>query len=301
MLGPIGPAVKSVLSRRGYEISRPTSFERTILRSAFEDWFSKDMDLFAQVYKSNRNTLQEIPEWVRTEDLRDSLWRYGVPERWETDERSRDTTGLNGIQPEPTYSDLIGFICGQIKDLSYLEIGVSVGKNFLQVARNFRHASLACLDVERINPVLAEALGGEFLETKSGKRQTVETLSGASQTIDLATYTSLNTTYLRGDQFSIDTWSMLSGKKFNFIFSDGVHTPKALIAELDFLIACDLIDRSGRFVMYWDDLVNVEMQSAFDTCASRLAKLFSNGWHGLHWIHGTYGSRRLNGLFCSDA
>lgn len=301
MLGPVGPAVKSMLARRGYEITRPTAFERSILRSPFEDWFGKDIELFAKVYKSNRATLAEIPEWVRGEDLMNSLWRYGVPEQWDTDQHDRYMTGLNSIQFEPTYTDLIAFICGQFANLSYLEIGVSVGKNFLQIARNFPRASLACLDVERMNPVLAEALGGEFAETKSGKRQTVDTLSGARQKIDLATYASGNTVYLRGDQFSADTWAMLSGRKFNCIFSDGVHSPEALLAELDFLLASDLIDTSGRFVMYWDDLVDIAMQSAFDECATALAKVFGRGWHGLHWIHGTYGSKRLNGLFCSGA
>lgn len=298
MLGPIGPALKSVLTKAGYELYRPTHFERSLMRSPFEDWFGKDPRLFAEVYGINRLALSEVPQWARHEDLVDSLWRYGVPEQWDTGRRGLEETGLNEIEAEPTYSDLIAFICRGLPKLRYLEIGVSVGKNFLQVARNVPIAkTLACLDVERLNPVLEEALGGGFVEHKLGKVQTVETLSGVSREVDLATYTSGNVIYLRGDQFSDDTWSALDSQTFNFIFSDGVHSPRALIAEMDFLLAHRLIDTAGPFVMYWDDLVNIEMQTAFNACAERLREVCGGGWHGLHWINGTYGAKRLNGLF----
>jgi len=277
------------------------------MRSPFEDWFSKDIELFAQVYKRNREVLSAVPEWVRPEDLPGSLWRYGVPEQWDTGRRGLAETGLNEIEAEPTYSDLIGFICRRLPDLRYLEIGVSVGKNFLQVCRNAPDGMFVGLDIERMNPVLEEALGSSFVEQKLGISQTVETLSGAACDVELATYTSMpakefgspRVTYLRGDQFADATWAALDGKRFNFIFSDGVHSPRALLAEFDFLLAHDLIDTSGPFVMYWDDLVNLEMQTAFDWIANRLRDLCGGGWHGLHWIHGTYGAKRLNGLFAS--
>lgn len=296
-LGPVGPALKSVLTRAGYDLYRPTGFERSILRSPFDDWFGKDIDLFADVYRTNREALAEVPKWVRTEDLVGSLWRYGVPEQWDTGRLELGCTGLNEIEPEPTYSDLIGFICRLMTDLRYLEIGVSVGKNFYQIARQVPDAQMVGLDIERLNPVLAEALGRTFTERKTGISQSVETLSGQSTDVDLATCTSGGITYLRGDQFSDDTWAVLDGQRFNFIFSDGVHSARAVRAEMDFLFSHDLIDTSGPFAMYWDDLVNIEMQTAFNDCAMRLREAFGGGWHGLHWIHGTYGAKRLNGLF----
>jgi hypothetical protein len=82
---------------------------------------------------------------------------------------------------------------------------------------------------------------------------------------------------------------------FDFIFSDGVHSGRAVRDELQHLKRFDLLDLSGRFAMYWDDVVNFEMQSAFVDNAMELQP----GWHGLHWIHGTYGSRRLNGVFAN--
>lgn len=297
VLGPVGPAFKTFLTRAGYELYRPTDFERSLIRSPFADWFSKDIALFSAIYKSNREILAHIPKWVRHEDLASSFWRYGVPEQWNGGRQGLGKTGLNEIEVEPTYSDLIAFICYHIPRARYLEIGVSVGKNFLQICRSVPGDFFVGLDVERLNPVLGEALGGTFIEHKVGPTQTVETLSGVCNTVALATYTSGNVTYLRGDQFSRDTWATLSGKRFNFIFSDGVHSAKALRREMKFLLAEKLIDTSGPFAMYWDDLVNIEMQSAFNDCAEQLRELFGGGWCGLHWIHGTYGHRRLNGLF----
>lgn len=296
MLGPVGPLIRNRLVKMGYQIYRPSPLERSIMRSFFEDWFSQDIALFAKLYEQNRNVLAEIPRWVHPDDIALSLWRYGVPEQWGVGAAGLGQTGLEEIEKEPTYSDLIAFIASRIEDLRYLEIGVSVGKNFLQIARNVA-GHFVGLDVERINPVLANALGGNFAEFPTGKTQTVETWAGPHVQIELSISRNGVVDYLRGDQFSSDTWAVLRGRKFNFIFSDGVHSSEALRAELQFLLAEGLIDTSGQFVMYWDDLVNIEMQTAFDDCAKRLRVEFGGGRHGLHWIHGTYGSKRLNGIF----
>lgn len=296
MLGPVGRLLKSGLTKAGYELYRPTQFERSIMRSPFADWFSTDIELFAGLYKANRETLSRIPQWLRPEDLPNSLWRYGVPEQWDSGTQGLGNTGLNEIETEPTYSDLIAFIAHQTPDLRYLEIGVSAGKNFLQICENVPGEAFVGLDVERLNPVLAEAVG-TFTEAPQGALQMVETLSGQSTQVTLTLSQAGKIAYLRGDQFNPQTWAVLRGQSFNFVFSDGVHSPKAVRQELFFLQQNGLIDTSGPFTMYWDDLVNVDMQSAFNDCAEELKSVFKGGRSGLHWIHGTYGSRRLNGLF----
>lgn len=296
MLGPVGAAVRKILVSKGYQIYRPTHLETSLMRSPYEDWFSHDIERFARLYAANRSVLEQVPQWVKAEHLSGSLWRYGVPAQWDTGRQGLGQTGLNEIELEPTYSDLIAFIASGMSDLRYLEIGVSVGKNFLQIVRNVP-GQFVGLDVERINPVLAEALGGEMEARQMGKTQIVDTLSGEQTAVELSMTKLGAAEYLRGDQFSKDTWAALRGRQFNFIFSDGVHSPEALRAELDFLLAEALVDTSGPFVMYWDDLVNIEMQTAFDDCAKRLQDVFGRGRHGLHWIHGTYGNKRLNGLF----
>ena len=59
------------------------------------------------------------------------------------------------------------------------------------------------------------------------------------------------------------------------------------------------MDVSGRFAMYWDDLINLEMQTAFTENAADLGKRIPDGWFGMHHIHGTYGPARLNGIFAN--
>ena len=104
-------------------------------------------------------------------------------------------------------------------------------------------------------------------------------------------------TYLKADQFREDTWASLRGRKFNLVFSDGVHSPNALRRELDFLLAHDLVADAKPFAMVWDDLLNAPMQEAFVDNANRLKQRFSAGRLNLYWMHGSYGNRRLNGVF----
>lgn len=301
MLGVVSRAARNYLvDRKGYEIYRPTNHERAEMRSFWEDWFGRDPALFAKLYAANRETLDGIASWVDEGSLADSLWRYGVPEQWNTKRQGLGRTGLNEIEQEPTYSDLITFMMHSLgDDVRYLEIGVSVGKNFLQVVERFPEARIVGLDVEQPNPVLVR----QFEDIKvvhTGPRTSVETLSGAPGKVTLTHYDlkrdGATVTYVQGDQFAPHTWASLKGERFNFIFSDGVHSARAVKDELEHLLRNDLIDR-GRFLMYWDDLVNIEMQTAFVENCDRLAKLFPKSERGLHWIHGTYGSRRLNGWF----
>lgn len=296
MLGPVGKLASRILTERmGYQIYRPTQHERALMRSPWEDWFSTNPELFAQIYQGNRETLSGVSNWVDPASLPNSLWRYGVPEQWEAGRLGIGCTGLNEIEPEVTYTDLIAFIASHIEPLSYLEIGVSVGKNFLQMVERFPDAEIIGLDVEDINPVLAARFDRIETVSRSERTYPVESLAGRAS-VHLTEYrlhrsNGRTVTYVKGDQYSPDTWALLKGRRFNCIFSDGVHSPRALRDEYRQFAANDLLDFSGRFAIYWDDLVDIGMQDAFNEIADELP-----GWHGLHWIHGTYGHKRLNGL-----
>lgn len=283
MLGPVGKLAKSALESAGYNLTRPTEPEKRLTRSYWADWFSRDPSLFARIYEHNRKSLSRVPDWSNNID--NSLWRYGVMPMW--------TGALNQIEPEVTYSDLIGFIASQIDPLKYLEIGVSVGKNFWQVANLFPDAEIYGLDVEEPSPALISLF--DRVETVfEGPEQTVDTLSGIPKTIRLTHYRlhrkGVPVTYIKGDQFDPRTWQSIH-TQFNFVFSDAHHSGHALRDEMRHLLQCDLLDLSGKFAMYWDDLVNIEMQSAFEDNCKALG-----GDHGLYFIHGTYGHKRLNGL-----
>lgn len=296
MLGPIGRSAKAALTHYGYELYRPTRFEHALVRSIWEDWFSTDPALFADVYARNRKVVSAIDRWVSPEALATSLWRYGVPEQWDTERQGLNLTGLNEVEKEVTYSDLIAFVGKSIGEpVNYLEIGVSVCKNFLQMHQHFE--SITGLDVEDLNPRIAAELGPVEQVWQSEGDYPVDTLSGTPTTIRLSHHKFDGGLYVKADQFSPDSWASLKGQRFNLIFSDGVHSPRALLDEMDHLLRNDLIPETGPFVMYWDDLVNWQMQDAFDANCRRLKERFPGAYHGLHWIHGTYGSRRLNGIF----
>ena len=63
------------------------------------------------------------------------------------------------INSEPTYTDVMAFLAGRlIAPVHYLEIGVSAGKTFYQMARVMKHGQLASFDIEELNPTLATLL-----------------------------------------------------------------------------------------------------------------------------------------------
>lgn len=57
MLAPVGAAVRKTLMSKGCQIYRPTHLENALMRSVFEDWFSHDIERFAQLYAANRAVL----------------------------------------------------------------------------------------------------------------------------------------------------------------------------------------------------------------------------------------------------
>jgi hypothetical protein len=312
-LGFVGPLVKSYLAHRGYVITRPTEIERSRLRSYWQEYFSLDPELFGAVYARNRETLRAVRTWISEETLERSLWRYGVPEEWANNTNSGyvDRTALEDIESEVTSADLLAFLARRfLPKLSYLEIGVSVGKTLLQMNNQVADAQIVGLDVEEINPILRDGFDTCDEVWRDAVAHPVETLSKGmvSKYATCHRLTSRATTnifhYVSADQFRDETWSFsfLKGRRFNLVFSDGVHTPEALRSELQFLIRHDLID-NDRFFMVWDDLVHPLTQPAFLDNAKTLCRMFNRGDEAisLYSLHGSYGFKRLMGLFSSAA
>ena len=310
MLGPIGPFASNFLRSRGFIITRPTEIEKTFTRCFWKDWFSTDIKLFASVYERNRSTLAGVKSWVSDETLAGSLWRYGVPVEWRetyTSASSVEQTGLMEIESEITAADMLSFVSRRLgQGVSYLEIGVSVGKNLLQIDRQVSNASLVGLDVEELNPFLRNQFSGCVNVGESSAPYLVETLSKGlvEKRTSLKALTSSerrNTfEYLSGDEFLDSTWALLKGKHFNLIFSDCVHSGEALRTELKFLLKYKLID-PNRCVMFWDDLHSLDMQLAFLDNARTLCKMFNRDDNAIsmYRLHGTYGVKRPMGMFSS--
>jgi hypothetical protein len=305
--GFLGPVVSNFLKRRGYVITRPTAIEKSLLRSYWRQWLSHDPALFADVYARNRETLKGVRNWVSADTLERSLWRYGVPAEWTNQANSGavDHTMLEDAESEVTSADLLAFIARHyLPRLSYLEIGVSVGKTILQIHNQVSGAALVGIDVEELNPTLQQQFDTCEVIWRADAPYPVETLSkgvaykNASCVRLIGKANALD--YVSADQFRDDTWRQLAGRRFNLIFSDGVHSPEALQNELQFLCKYDLIDRD-IFFMFWDDLWDEGMQSAFLNNAKTLCRRFNRGDEAisLYVMHGSYGLKRPMGLFSS--
>jgi hypothetical protein len=265
--------------------------------------------LLADVYSRNRATLTSIGQWIEPGVLEKSLWRYGVPAEWTIPQGNAiDRTGLSDVENDITAADLLGFVARQLRQpVSYLEIGVSVGKTLLQMECQVTGAHLVGLDIEELNPTLR----GQFDCCEQSWAGTnfylVETLSGSKvnkrPTLQKLIDKRRNNVfeYLSADQFRDDTWQQLDGYRFNLIFSDGVHSGKALLSEFSFLVGHDLIDTSRPFVWFWDDLWDMDMQSAFFSNATKLCSLLDVGEEAISIfvLHGSYGVKRPMGMFKS--
>lgn len=260
-------------------------------RDYWRDWFASDPQLFTAVYERNRETLASVGEWVSDETYWNSFSCYGVPER------SRPT--LADVEAGVSYSDLILFIAKKLPRLTYLEIGVSVGKNLLQMMNGVENADLWGLDIERINPLLEEYLD-EKKVVWEGRSESPYTRRRDSQTrVKTATLTEYRHAknrnqihYLSGDKLEPETWTRLEGVPFNLIFSDACHTVESIRSELGFLRDLGCYDRDD-FVMLWDDLQRSDMREQFAENCESLAILFRGRRceYGLYEIFGTYGAR----------
>jgi hypothetical protein len=227
----------------------------------------------------NRQTLQQIDNWIDDNAFAASWFNYGVPDF------------IKAVINKPigdalTYTDLMQRIAERyFARVNYLEIGVSVGKNFFQLLRSLPKASLTGFDIEEINPVLERQL-----QTVDKKEWPTPGKSIKKQPSSLKTYTygDKKVAYLSADVWDEASWERLQGQKFNLVFSDALHTPKAILFEFKMLEKYGLLD--DQFVIVWDDLVG-NMQQSFYKIIRQYNKAYGirdiyllsvNGWVGQH-------------------
>src|ERR1700748_2098883 len=82
----------------------------------------------AKYLAANRHSLQQVTTWIDEEAMARSYFKYGVPDFIRGDINKP-------VGDPPTYTDVMALIAEKYLggDVNYLEIGVSVGKNFFQV------------------------------------------------------------------------------------------------------------------------------------------------------------------------
>lgn len=253
----------------------------------------------ASIINFNRNTLSSVDNWIKKSDweIPNSLYNYGLPHY------IYHLINLP-ISNEITEADMI---CKFIVDLSrqnvnvhYLEIGVSVGKTFYQIL-NFAKVHLlpntftiACLDIEKINPIL-----DKLLIDNIGGKSTITIPSTNVSTLrknELNYISNWNETvyYFESDEFDSSIWKAMTDlkKKYNLIFSDALHEPNALVTEYTNLRDNLLFDEA-RFIYCFDDLEDNEahgqMWNAVKFIHSDILKTYPNTTLDHHVINGWIG------------
>jgi predicted DNA-binding transcriptional regulator AlpA len=212
----------------------------------------------------NRRTLGEVKKWFDPAADAKSQFGYGVPP-------SVRHLLDRSVGSQPTVPDLIGHLAESFGDqLNYLEIGVSVGKNFYQLLRAGKGRILTGFDIEEIHPNLSSKLtlesGEEWPPSPGSMKRPPSSLTNF---VDRSRGNRVR--YLAADVFDAACWERLRGKPFNFIFSDALHRPEGLMHEWRMIERYDLLDRN-EFVMLWDDLGGI-MSVAFDRIAHQIQAL----------------------------
>lgn len=233
-----------------------------------------------EIIRTNREYLHSITNWIAPADYWNSRDYYGCP--------PRALPFLNlRIDHQPTYTDLLVHAAAQLQaPVCYLELGVSVGKNFYVLANALADALLIGFDWERMNPRLAERFEHEGLDAG----------------LCWFRHRTNRIGYLQGDIGRSEDWARLAGRRFNLILSDACHQPDMLSRELSMLERYDLLDTAG-FVVVWDDLdrdADGPVTAAFEEIGARLRercalardgcfRIELNGWLGQHEHRHTVG------------
>lgn len=239
--------------------------------------------LLDEVVAVNRRSTVNITNWISDDVLNNSYFRYGVPDY------------IRPLLDKPidnnyTYTDFIVYYSKQLnKPVSYLELGVSVGKNFYQLMNVWEKASIVGFDIENINPTIEQNLE---LESKQKFKLGIKSIRTEDGYFNHYTHNSNKVSYLAGDIYDETCWQKLQGKRFNVIFSDALHDPKALLFEYEMIKKYNLLD--DDFLFFWDDLnhgleksfysVSKDLKNKYELTKENIFLVKVNGWLGQHEI-----------------
>jgi len=227
--------------------------------------------------RTNRNSLKLVDNWIDEEAFTQSYFKYGVPDFIEA-------VINKPIGDAPTYTDLMTLIAEKyLGQVNYLEIGVSVGKNFFQLLNALENSRFTAFDIEEINPVLARQM------TKGPRTEwntPADSIKKNASSLSEFNFRDKKVSYLSADVWDSNSWAKMEGNKFNLVFSDALHTPEAILFEFEMLVKYRLLDE--RFVIVWDDLVG-KMQRSFFRIIRKYNEVYGirdiylldiNGWVG---------------------
>lgn len=256
--------------------------------------FANNAELGPYIQK-NRETLALVSNWIDDKAMAESFFDYGVPDS------AKALLNLK-INETPSYSDVISKLLSEMREpVNYLEIGVSVGKNFLQMVNALSHATCTGFDIEDISPVLLSRFDpGETIAVWQPPDSSLRKRDSYFKEFRHGTN---KVHYLCGDVFDEGAWQKLEGKRFNFIYSDAFHSADALVHEWKMIEKYNLLSQQS-FICMWDDLGG-DMTDAFAEVAKRIqvnaaprkpeVMMYEyNGWNGQHEVPHVFGLVRLN-------
>lgn len=215
-----------------------------------------------KIIEGNRNSLSLIDNWIDEKAFENSFFKYGVPDFIKKEINKPIGNSL-------TYTDAMVYIAKvHFNKINYLEIGVSVGKNFFQLLNALNHSQFSAFDIEEINPVLANRLS---LKDKVEWATPNESIKKTNSSLTIFEFNGKEVNYLCADVWDENSWAKLQGNKFNLIFSDALHSHKAILFEFEMLVKYNLLDK--KFVIVWDDLVGKMRNSFF-----KIIKKYNNNY-----------------------
>lgn len=230
-----------------------------------------------RIIKQNRASLSAIDDWIDDEAFQNSFFQYGVPDFIKKEINKPVGDSL-------TYTDAMVYIAKEhFKKVNYLEIGVSVGKNFFQLLNALNESQFTAFDIEEINPVLANRMS---LKDKTEWATPNESIKKSNSSLTSFDFNGKKVNYLCADVWDENSWARLKGNKFNLVFSDALHSHKAILFEFEMLVKYNLLDE--KFVIVWDDLVG-KMRDSFFKIIKKYNQNFQikdvyllsiNGWVG---------------------
>jgi len=239
--------------------------------------FNFEEKQMAEIIKQNRNSLDLIEDWIDEDAFKKSFFNYGVPDFIKPHINK-------AINNSVTYSDLMLYISQKhFEKINYLEIGVSVGKNFFQMLVGNSDSRFTGFDLEEINPVLGNCLA---FKEKSEWQTPATSIKKTNSSLKKFEFKGMEVDYLCADVWDENSWAKLKGNKFNIVFSDALHSPKAILFEFEMLVKYDLLDK--KFIIVWDDLVG-KMKNSFFKIIKKYDKKYEikdiylmniNGWIG---------------------
>lgn len=178
-------------------------------------------DILVSIINENRKFLRTIDKFLNEDIYKNN--DYGIQRRIYEKLESE-------ISELPTYSDfLILIISLHFKNkINYLEIGVSVLKNFLQINNGVFNSNLIAYDINKINPNFKN------LDSISKNGNSLRYFEGSVL-----------------DRIDALEFNSKFNYKYDLIFSDALHEPDAIRKEYELLIKDNLKE---EFLIYYDDL-----------------------------------------------